>query len=292
MRLSLVRMICILLLIVLTVVLVILGIRNAFFRTILIVPVILILFGYTLTAGIFPEHVNDTSERLTLALGVGFSTIIVSGILFSWLRISFSISSWPILLGGLVLTAIIVALVRRWEGFRSITVRIYPRFSLGDSIMFGLAALILVGAIQLARIGAVQQTFTGFTQLWMLPVAQDDQRFVQLGVYNGESEKISYKLQLYVGNQMVAVWEPITLGPEESWQTTNVLPEEMHARQAGAQLFRLDDLNKTYRYVHLWFDNQEVRYNVPNFNGYRPISADIGWVSASDTVAMPAIGEP
>lgn len=234
-------------------VLVLTGLYNADFLLLFVMPLILILPGYALTSAIFPRGMFNNSERLTMSLGVSLSLTVLSGLLFFWLGLNFGVKSWAIMLGGLMLIAWFVALIR--SKFKLTGLQIQKKLALGDILLLGLTALILVGALKISRSGAVHHPFNDFTQLWIMPSEHKERNSAHIGILNEESEKIDYSLHLEVDNSLIAKWEPIGLEPGESWETTFELPIDNDAQIIIARLFSLNDPQTSYREVWLWLDN-------------------------------------
>jgi hypothetical protein len=109
------------------------------------------------------------------------------------------------------------------------------------------AALALCAAVAVAVNGARREPATGFTQLWMLPMAAEG-RSVQIGLANMESAPTGYRLELRVAGQRLQMWEQLELGPGATWSTTASLPEQGWAE---AILYRQDAPDAIYRRVLL-----------------------------------------
>src|SRR5579859_4259284 len=82
--------------------------------TVLALPLIFIVPGYTVTAALFHRRSLDTSYRLLLSLGISISIVIVGGLLLNALPLGLRPSSWSLYLACLTLVfAALVAYLRR-----------------------------------------------------------------------------------------------------------------------------------------------------------------------------------
>ena len=116
--------------------------------------------------------------------------------------------------------------------------------------MLGLAALLVGGALLVARDGALQQRAGGFTQLWVLPDSAGSQESVRLGLENREPGRSGYRLLVTASGTIIGSWPRITLGPDEQWEASVVLPTEQPAvTTVEAVLYRLDAPETPYRRV-------------------------------------------
>lgn len=241
------------LVIIFLLILVIIGLYYPIIFSLGVMPLILILPGYALTIAAFPSGMLNNSERLTMALGFGFSVTIISGLLLFWLRININTNSWAVTLSVLMLlTSLSILGGRKLHSYLP-SLHITRKPGIGDILLLCLAALIFMGAFRLSRNGAVQQPFDDFTQLWILPATLEEKEAVQIGILSGEREKTSYSLQIEANNQIVAEWEPITLERGESWETTFELPMDNGVRKLVALLFNLNESQSSYREAWLWF---------------------------------------
>ena len=132
--------------------------------------------------------------------------------------------------------------------------------TLAQGGLLGLAVLLVAGAVVIARDGAIQQRATGFTQLWVLPDSAAQADSVRLGVSNREPGEIGYRMLVTASGTIIGSWPRITLGPDEQWEATVVLPTaHPTAASVEAVLYRLDAPETAYRRVLFHRDSQAKR---------------------------------
>jgi hypothetical protein len=222
-------------------------------RVIVALPLVLVLPGLALSAAVFPERSLGTAERVATSLGVSLAVTALGGIALNWTPWGLQSGSWALLLGGVTLTASVLALLRRRRRSFGAAGRLSGRPDIRQSLLLGLALILAAGAVALARHGAAQQDVAGFTQLWILPSEQLDQRTVRLGLRSAEIQDSTYRLRVLVGHRVVREWRSIPLAPGQQWETTTVLPrEDTSPRPVVGLLYRLDAPQQVYRSVILW----------------------------------------
>ncbi len=220
---------------------------------VLVVPLVVVLPGFALTAALFRQSLLTTAEQVLLSLGLSLVMAVLSGFVLDWTPWGLGTVSWLILLGSITLIAGGVAF------FRPGTKRLLPasrtglqfnRSSLRPLILFSLAALIVIAALVVTRNSALNQSTPGFTQLWLLPGNTANQ--VRLGFNNEEATTVTYRVQVRVANNIVREWSALTLKPSEKWETTlETLPGQSGGQAMEALLYRVDTPDKIYRRVVL-----------------------------------------
>lgn len=231
--------------------------RPALIGTILALPLVFVLPGYTLIEALFyPKMLNGT-HRLVLSLGLSLAFAILGGLLLNVLPIGLQAQSWAMFL-GLVTTvfSLVAAYFRR--GVQSTgTRRPRLRFSIPAYVLVALAIAMAILSVLYAAIGVEQQPHPGFTQLWMLPAVQTGTTCaVRLGVRSFEATTVMYQVTLTMNGQPERTWPSITLKPEQTWnQIVLVTPGTAHSMYLEARLYRLDQPQTVYRNVHLTLYN-------------------------------------
>jgi len=81
-------------------------------RTLFILPFLLVLPGYALTAALFPNQIG-LAERLLLTLALSISVTVVSGLLLNLTAWGLQGTTWIVWLGGITIAASMLALARR-----------------------------------------------------------------------------------------------------------------------------------------------------------------------------------
>ena len=222
-------------------------------KTLLALPFVFFLPGYALTAAVFAGRPLGSLERFLLSLGFSITIVALAGFILNWTPWGLQPVSWALLLGIITLGLTIVAYVRHNEQLPAVLQ--WPVFKPGfrQTLLIGLAFLVLVGVIAVAQVGVSRGQRSAFTQLWMLPADGAGQDAVRLGVSNQELSAVSYKLQLLAGGDVLAEWEPIELEPGEQWETAVILPAWLAGSETfEAVLFRSDAPGSVYRRVAWW----------------------------------------
>lgn len=222
-------------------------------RLILALLLVCVLPGYAITAAIFPVHTPERPMQIALSLGLSLSFTALSGIVLNWTPWGLQAGPWAVWLGGIVLCAGGIALLRRRSGAEPAVAGANVALDWRQGVLFGLAVLVVGGAIVMARVGASQQTTKPFTQLWILQDDPANQNVVRLGVRSAEASLVKYRLQLKIGAVVVGDWTSVELKPGEQWESTAALPPRRSATETvEALLYRLDNPDAIYRRGVLW----------------------------------------
>lgn len=122
--------------------------------------------------------------------------------------------------------------------------RIHWTWPIGPTIALAAATVIGAGALVIARVSAEARHYPGFTQLWLAPQKRSAYE-ASLGVSNHQGAAARYKLVLLHKRRVVRVWH-LSLEDGEAWQT---IVSISGPRPTSADLYRLPDLSRPYRYV-------------------------------------------
>jgi len=229
-----------------------LGVTSTLARTLLAVPLVLILPGYALIAALFPARSLGLAERVLSSLGLSLVVAIAGGLILNVTPWGLRPLSWLLFLAATSLIGIVLALLRRREQWTLMPFRwsdwLLPR----QAILIGAALLITGGSIAIARFGASRQHASGFTQLWMLPADQTGQNTIQLGFSSMEIAATRYRVELRAGDTIMREWPSQELAPGQSWETTFTLPANAPVDvPLEAVLYRLGVDETAYRRVRL-----------------------------------------
>jgi Protein of unknown function (DUF1616) len=247
-------------------------------RMMLALPLLLLLPGYALCAAAFTGRWPGAVERATLSVGLSMAIAALGGYVLNWSAAGLQMGSWAILLGSITLGSSAVALLRRAADGRRRTpedaqarmlgsaqtrmpspVRRLPSAAaVGQGLVLSLAALVVVGSMGLAQTGALRESRSGFTQLWVLPSVEPDQRAVRLGLSSGELTAVTYQLHVEAGGARLAEWPGIDLNPGEQWEgQVELAAGQSDAGPVQAALYRTDAPDIVYRRVTLWPSGQK-----------------------------------
>lgn len=234
---------------------------NGVLRILLTLPLVLFLPGYTLTTVVFSKYTLEGIERLLFSIGISLAITVIGGLVLQLTPAGLQTISWLALLGGFTLaTSLIGLILRQREIPRSDPGRMRLSLSRHETIFLALAVFVVVGAIGVARIGVFQQPTSPFTQLWMLSADAPDPNTVQIGVRNLEAVAKQYQLQVQISGQVTHEWSNIILEPDETWETTMILPvNATGADTVDALLFLQSNPQAVYRRASLWINSVQNR---------------------------------
>jgi uncharacterized membrane protein len=234
--------------------------RPTLIGTILGVPLVFLLPGYTLTEAMFHKRSLAASHRLVISIGLSLAIDIIGGFMLNVLPIGLQALSWAGLLGLLtIVVAVLATYLRRGKQVnRTQPVRL--RFTAYQIALFGLATMIAILAVLNDTISAAQQSHPGFTQFWMLPTAQaNNSCAVQLGVRNFEATSMTYRVTLTMNGTQRTPEQSIDLAPQQEWQQlVPIAPVPSGKVYIHAQLYRLDKPESVYREVHVTLPNLAI----------------------------------
>ncbi len=223
---------------------------------ILALPLVFVLPGYILTEVLFRKQPLAASHRLLLSLGLSLAIDILGGFILNISPMGLQATSWATLLGLLTAVFSLLAAYFRRGTILSNEARLPRfRFSIAGCILLALAITVSVLSLRYAASGAEQQPHPGFTQLWILPVAQSGENCtVRLGMRSFESTPVKYRIVMKTNGAQVTIWPSVVLVPQQEWERV----ESITSGAAGSasvevQLYRLDKSVNAYREVHFTF---------------------------------------
>ena len=221
--------------------------------TLLALPLIFVLPGYTLTEVLFHQKLLNGTHRLALTLGISMALAVLSGLILNVLPIGLQALSWAVSLGLLttVFSLFVVYLRRRVQLKGAPLLRL--RFNITAYLLLALATAIAILSVLYAVIGVEQQPHPGFTQLWILPATlTGNSCAVRLGVRNFEGTTVTYRITLTMNGQQLTTWQSVVLESEQTWnQVVSIPPGTVHNMYVEVRLYRLDQPQTVYRNVHL-----------------------------------------
>jgi uncharacterized membrane protein len=189
-------------------------------RTAALLPLILVLPGYALSAALFRP--GEISPQLRLVLSVAFSIgVAVLGGLVVQLFVGLDRTVWAVLLAGVTVAAAAIALDRRDAmpaDSEDTRVRM-PRIGVVTPAAILVAMGIAGSAIAIARDGEDRQRSQAhFSSLWLVPGdSEAGGQPVEVGVSNHEGKAVSYRLVVREGTRTVRRWR-VHLESDQSWQ--------------------------------------------------------------------------
>jgi uncharacterized membrane protein len=214
---------------------------------------VLILPGFTLTAVLFPRHKLDLPEHMLLVVSSSIAICVAGGFLLYKLEWGFQTEMWLLLLLGFSLLAAIGAWLRNG---RPMAVRrpdwtAAVGFTLNQTLLLGMAFVIVAMAIAVARVPAASAGLQGYTQLWISPCPTTDSKAL-LGIGSNEFAATTYRLEIQQAEQILAEWPAITLQPKEETTLIIDLPRlRVYGQPIEALLYKTETPETVYRRVAL-----------------------------------------
>ncbi|HEX3561711.1 MAG TPA: DUF1616 domain-containing protein [Solirubrobacterales bacterium] len=196
------------------------------FATATLLPLVLILPGYALSAMLFPPGAIGRDRRLVLTVSLSIGATALSALILQ-LAVSLDRAAFVVLLALVTLSAAAAALNRRGGESTDRSARLsLGRVPIASAVAFA-AAIALSGlAIAIASAGATRQLDEShFSALWLLPQGgprtPPDNPPVRVGISNHEGKSIEYRLRVSQGTTNVGLWR-VRLDEGDEWQT--ILP--------------------------------------------------------------------
>ncbi|HEX6288955.1 MAG TPA: DUF1616 domain-containing protein [Herpetosiphonaceae bacterium] len=231
-----------------------LGGEGGALRALLGLLLVLVLPGYALTAALFPDRALPRTDRMLFTVGFSLGVTILGGFGLNWTPWGLQRVSWTILLSYITLGGCLVALIRR-PALPLSARRTTFGLSVGQGLLFVLAALAIIGALVIARSEAAQHPAPNVVQLWILPAEQT--QGVRLGVITKGPQAGRYRLVVQRGGYIIREWPDLALAANERWEATVDLPQRQPgAGPVEARLYRATEPSAVYRRVMLWVDQR------------------------------------
>lgn len=219
-------------------------------RLVAALPLLFFLPGYAITAALFPKRSLGIPEQVLFSLGVSIAVVIAGSFALHWTPWGLQARSWVGLLFCVILVASFLA-AKRWQKTGPVSGTPFNFvLDVRQGLLLGLAALVITAAVVLARTPLPPQGIQGYTQLWILPVSNDNPATVRVGISSMEFTPTEYSLRVLLVGEVVQEWPTIQLQPGEKWETNVILPENSIGK-VEAVLYRLDTPNDIYRRVTL-----------------------------------------
>lgn len=161
-------------------------------RFVLLLPLVLLLPGYGITAATFVRPLPH-AESTVYAIAFSFCAVILGGVV-TQLLVPLSTAVWALLLTAITLGACLLAARRRGRAGVPAPARpSLPAIGLPAAAVFLLALGIAGWSVLLATDGAHDQADAArFTSLWIVPEAEEDG--ILVGVENQQGAETGYQL--------------------------------------------------------------------------------------------------
>jgi glycosyltransferase involved in cell wall biosynthesis len=202
-------------------------------RTILVLPLALVLPGYALTRAIFGRRKPALPERLVLVLSLSLVTTALTSLFLYLISFGLTLHSWAVALAVVTIGATFVAAALPApadDGPKRDTRHLARPFLRPLPIGIAVAAACLAAAaVVLARTPLSSPSAPGYTSLWL--THKPHSAALTLGVRSEEHQRTRYRLRLVLAGHVSR--RRFALAPGETWRKT--LPPAPHA---AASLYR------------------------------------------------------
>ena len=218
------------------------------FRSLVLLPLILILPGYATAAVLFPAGTIGVAERSLYTLTLSIAIAGIGGLLLQ-LFIGLDRTSWGVLLAAVTVVIASAGLILGGE-------RPAPQVSLPSMLPLVAAAFLLAGAIAAlaivsARHGLAEgQARIAFTDFWLVPTgpagASSQVETLSVGLSSHERYTYRYKLRISRGASVI-VHRKIELRPGHRWLGHLTVTAPPGGTPIVARLFREGELYRQLR---------------------------------------------
>jgi uncharacterized membrane protein len=225
------------------------GITVVSLRLPLAVLLLLVVPGYAAGAALFPRPIGGWAERWLLTIGLSITTAILGSLGIFWYAETLNERSWAVVSIGVALVFSFIALVRTpAKQQRLSTFQLSGR----QLSVAGVSGMLALSAILIAIWG--EQVYqTTFTQLWVVPAADQQSSALSIGVGNFEGRTTTYSISVQHGQDMLDQLSALTLAPgEEQVVTLDIDVTRPYTQPITVMLYRADEQDTVYRSVHVW----------------------------------------
>lgn len=181
-------------------------------KGLLLLPAVLYLPGYALSAALFPPGTLSLGERLVYSIALSVGAAVLAGLLWQFAFV-LNRTSWALLLAAVTLAGCAIAqrrrtLVRELQRARrsSDGASPWPRLDLptAATVLVGFAAAVV--AVVIAVNGLQEQRAEShFSALWVVPQAPASEA-VEIGVLNHQGAPHTYRVELRAAGRTVDLW--------------------------------------------------------------------------------------
>lgn len=188
-------------------------------KALLLVPLVLFIPGFALTAAMFPAPALGRGERLVYSVALSAAAAALGGL--AW-QLAFGLDrfAWAGILVAVTLASCAVALRRR-AGLAPDRLRSSPRPVLpGVPTAIGMLAAAALAAVAVwTAIGGVQdqRAESNFTALWIVPSKYAGASGVQIRISNHQGAVHSYRLLVTGAGRTIQEWDG-RLGARQQFQ--------------------------------------------------------------------------
>jgi Protein of unknown function (DUF1616) len=181
-------------------------------KAILLLPLVLFLPGYALSAALFPPGALPPAERAIYSVALSIATAVLAGLLWQF-AFALTRTSWALLLAAITLAGCAVAQGRRGPNpHRSpsrnspIGASPWPRLDLPTAVTVLLGVAAAIAAIAIATDGLQEQRAKShFSALWVVPRTPGSEA-VEIGIQNHQGSTHVYRLEVEAAGRDIHHW--------------------------------------------------------------------------------------
>jgi hypothetical protein len=199
-------------------------------RMLLAAPLALFLPGYAITAAIFAKRRIERRHFLVFSVGLSLAVLALGALVLNYIPGGIRAWSWALLLFLAVLGCCRGAALRRPKRAAAPISWALPHPNRTQAALLAAGGLAIVAAVILAFTPLSATNATGFTELWIQPLAAGNG--VRIGVGSSERDDSSYRLLVKFGDAKTATRQ-LQLAPGQ--REVLALGGESVAAAAGAE---------------------------------------------------------
>ena len=247
--------------------------------TVLGLPFLLFLPGYTLTVALFPKKDQlDSIERVALSFGLSIIVVPLTGLVLNYTPWGISLYSVLISITIFILATSLIAWYRRHrlagaDRFTiSLDMNLAPWKGQGfvDKILSVILIVAILGAFgTLVYVIAAPKIGERFTEFYILgpegkaegytkELVVGEEAKVIVGIINQEHETVSYRVEVTIDGARYDEIGPVVLHHEDRWEReVGFMPVQIGGSQKVEFLLYKQGQSEAYRRTHLWVDVKE-----------------------------------
>lgn len=230
--------------------------------TILALPLVFGLPGYTLTQALTHKRPLESSHTLVFSLGLSLVIDLLGGFILNLFPIGLQAPSWVMFLGSLtVVLSLLTVYLRHGAHVDAYSQSLSLRLTIRECILFGLAIVVVILSILNSVQGVIQQPHQDFTQLWLLPSNQSNKSCaVRLGIHNFKVTPVDYFVVMTINETNVTTKLSIALAPGQQWeQIIPIVLKTVNDIHVKARLYQSDEPKTAYRTVTLTLSVHDLK---------------------------------
>ena len=245
-------------------------------RIVLGLPFVLFFPGYALTAALFPKREGlGGIERIALSFGLSIAVVALIGLILNYTLWGLTLESTLYSIASFIFAMSIIAWVRRKrlteeERFDINFQLRLPGWGGGawDKVLSVVLVVAMLGALgMLGYVIATPKVGERFTEFYILGMEGEAADYPQeltvgeegkviVGIVNSEHERVSYHIEVMIGNAKNNEVGPIELEHDEKWEGIVVFTpnEPDEGQKVEFLLYKNGEVEPSVESLYLWID--------------------------------------